>query len=49
VAEADACAEKLARYRRVALARDLYDLNHFALRTIDEPLVRRLWVLKGVG
>lgn len=38
VAEAEACAEKLARYRRVALARDLYDLNHFASRTIDEPL-----------
>ncbi len=49
VAEAEACAEKLARYRRVALARDLYDLNHFASRTIDEPLVRRLWVLKVWG
>jgi Nucleotidyl transferase AbiEii toxin, Type IV TA system len=46
VAEAEACAEKLARYRRVALARDLYDLNHFATRSFDEPLVRRLWVLK---
>jgi uncharacterized protein len=46
VAEAEACAEKLARYRRVALARDLYDLNHFATRSFDEALVRRLWVLK---
>ncbi|ETW22567.1 hypothetical protein MGAST_19365 [Mycobacterium gastri 'Wayne'] len=46
VAEAEACAEKLARYRRVAFARDLYDLNHFASSTFDEPLVRRLWVLK---
>lgn len=46
VAEAEACAEKLARYRRVAFARDLYDLNHFAARSFDEPLVRRLWVLK---
>jgi predicted nucleotidyltransferase component of viral defense system len=46
VAEPEACAEKLARYRRVSLARDLYDLNHFALRAIDESLVRRLWVLK---
>ena len=46
VAEAEACAEKLARYRRVALARDLYDLNQFASRTIDEAVVRRLWVLK---
>ncbi len=46
VAEAEACAEKLARYRRVAFARDLYDLNHFAARSFNEPLVRRLWVLK---
>lgn len=49
VAEAEACAEKLARYRRVALGRDLYDLNQFAGRTIDEALVRRLWVLKVWG
>jgi uncharacterized protein len=49
VAEAEACAEKLARYRRVALGRDLYDLHQFANRTIDEPLVRRLWVLKVWG
>lgn len=49
VAEAEACAEKLARYRRVALSRDLYDLHQFANRTIDEPLVRRLWVLRVWG
>lgn len=49
VAEAEACAEKLARYRRISLGRDLYDLNHFAGRQIDEPLVRRLWVLKVWG
>ena len=40
-------AEKLARFRRVCLARDLYDLQWFALQgALDEPLVRRLWVLK---
>ncbi len=49
IAEAEACAEKLARYRRVALARDLYDLAQFAQRQIDEPLVRRLWVRKVWG
>ena len=46
IAEAEACAEKLARYRRVSLARDLYDLAWFATRTLPEALVRRLWVLK---
>jgi len=46
IAAAEACAEKLARYRRTALARDLYDLNWFAGRYLDESLVRRLWVLK---
>lgn len=49
VAEAEGCAEKLARYRRIALGRDLYDLNHFAGRRLDEGLVRRLWVLKVWG
>lgn len=49
IAEAEACAEKLARYRRVALGRDLYDLDQFARRHIDESLVRRLWVLKVWG
>lgn len=49
IAESEACAEKLARYRRSALARDVYDLAQFAGRAIDEPLVRRLWVLKVWG
>jgi predicted nucleotidyltransferase component of viral defense system len=39
-------AEKLARYRRASLARDLYDLAWFASRVFDEALVRRLTVLK---
>ncbi len=39
-------AEKLARYRRASLARDLYDLAWCAERTFNETLVRRLWVLK---
>ncbi len=47
IAEVEACAEKLARYRRSPpLARDLYDLAWFASRPIDEALLRRLWVLK---
>lgn len=49
IAEAEACAEKLARYRRVALGRDVYDLAQFANRRIDESVVRRLWVLKVWG
>lgn len=44
----EAVAEKLARYHRVSLARDLYDLQWFAgSGSIDETLVRRLWVLKN--
>ncbi len=39
-------AEKLARYRRSSLARDLYDLAWVASRPFDEELVRRLLVLK---
>ena len=43
----EAIAEKLARYRRVSLARDLYDLSWFASSgALNESLVRRLWVLK---
>lgn len=49
IAEAEACAEKLARYRRTPLARDVYDLAQLAGRPMDEPLVRRLWVLKVWG
>ena len=39
-------AEKLARYRRGCLARDLYDLAWISSRSFDEALVRRLTVLK---
>ncbi len=39
-------AEKLARYRRGGLARDLYDLAWAAAKPFDEALVRRLLVLK---
>lgn len=43
----EAVAEKLARYRRVSLARDLYDLQWYAKAgPMDQALVRRLWVLK---
>jgi len=42
-------AEKLARYRRVSLARDLYDLAWFAQRALDEELVREMTVLKVWG
>jgi uncharacterized protein len=49
IAVEEAIAEKLARYRRVPLARDLYDLAKFAERTFDEAIVRRLWVLKVWG
>lgn len=43
----EAIAEKLARYRRVPLARDLYDLYWYANSgALDEALIRRLWVLK---
>jgi len=40
-------AEKLARYRRASLARDLYDLAWFERGgPLGEPLIRRLTVLK---
>ncbi|MFT3877518.1 MAG: nucleotidyl transferase AbiEii/AbiGii toxin family protein [Propioniciclava sp.] len=43
----EAVAEKPARYRRVSLARDLYDLQWYATSgAMDRALVRRLWVLK---
>lgn len=48
IASAEAIAEKLARFGRVALARDLYDLYWFAKAgAFDERLIRRLWVLKS--
>ena len=46
VNQAEAIAEKLARFRRVDLTRDLYDLAWYAEHPFNEPLVRRLWVLK---
>ena len=46
IAVEEAIAEKLARFRRVSLARDLYDLAWFADRLLDEALVRRLWAIK---
>ena len=39
-------AEKLARYRRASLARDLYDLAWLANRSFDEASVRTLTALK---
>jgi predicted nucleotidyltransferase component of viral defense system len=43
----EAIAEKLARYARVGLARDLYDLVWYGRQgVLDEVLIRRLWVLK---
>lgn len=39
-------AEKLARYRRGSLARDLYDLAWLAGRPFDEALVRRVTAMK---
>ncbi len=39
-------AEKLARYRRDSLARDLYDFAWLSTRPFDKPLVRRMTVLK---
>ncbi|MBS1836688.1 MAG: nucleotidyl transferase AbiEii/AbiGii toxin family protein [Actinobacteria bacterium] len=46
IALEEAIAEKLARFRRVSLARDLYDLAWFAHHQFDEALVRRMWVIK---
>jgi predicted nucleotidyltransferase component of viral defense system len=42
-------AEKLARYRRTSLARDLYDLAWFAQQVFDEGRVREMTVLKVWG
>jgi len=39
-------AEKLERFRRHALARDLYDLAWFSDKRFDDALVRRILVLK---
>ncbi len=42
----EAISEKLAAWRRRRKIRDLYDLHWFAQGAFDEPLVRRLFVLK---
>jgi hypothetical protein len=39
-------AEKLARYHRASLARDLYDLFWFSDKAFDQELVRRLTSMK---
>jgi predicted nucleotidyltransferase component of viral defense system len=39
-------AEKLARFRRASLARDLYDLAWLSSSAFDERMVRRLTVLR---
>lgn len=46
----ESVAEKLARYSRVALARDLYDLWWYGLNeALDESAIRSLWVRKVYG
>lgn len=46
---AESIAEKLARYARVPLARDLYDLCWYGRGPLDEPAVRRMWLQKVYG
>jgi predicted nucleotidyltransferase component of viral defense system len=42
----ESLSEKLAAWRRRHKLRDLYDLNVFGRGSLDEPLIRRLLVLK---
>jgi predicted nucleotidyltransferase component of viral defense system len=42
----ESLAEKLAAWRRRGKLRDLYDLDLFGRGALDEPLIRRLLVLK---
>jgi predicted nucleotidyltransferase component of viral defense system len=42
----ESLAEKLAAWRRRRKLRDLYDLDLFGRGSLDEPLIRRLLVLK---
>ncbi len=42
----EALAEKLAAWRRRRKMRDLYDLYWFGQRVLNEPLIRRILVLK---
>jgi predicted nucleotidyltransferase component of viral defense system len=46
---AESIAEKLARYARVPLARDLYDLCWYGRGALEEPAVRRMWLQKVYG
>jgi predicted nucleotidyltransferase component of viral defense system len=46
-AREEAIAEKLAAWRRRRKLRDLYDLDVFGRGALDEPLIRRLLVLKA--
>jgi predicted nucleotidyltransferase component of viral defense system len=46
----ESVAEKLARYARIPLARDLYDLCWYGRRgSLPEQLIRRTWVQKVFG
>ncbi len=45
----ESVAEKLARYARVPLSRDLYDLCWYGRSVLDEPAIRRMWVQKVYG
>ena len=49
IAEAEVCAEKLARYRRASLEMDMYALAWFATRPLPEVLFKRPRVLKFYG
>jgi predicted nucleotidyltransferase component of viral defense system len=42
----ESLSEKLAAWRRRRKLRDLYDLNFFGIGALNEPLIRRLLVLK---
>jgi predicted nucleotidyltransferase component of viral defense system len=42
----ESLAEKIAAWRRRRKIRDLYDLDLFGRGSLDEPLIRRLLVLK---
>jgi uncharacterized protein len=47
---AESVAEKLARYSRIGLARDLYDLCWYGREcSLDEPTIRRTWLAKVYG
>jgi predicted nucleotidyltransferase component of viral defense system len=45
----ESVSEKLARYARVGLARDLYDLIWYGQAALDEAMIRRMWIQKVYG